>query len=188
MKSPITGIEAKPFAKIDGTQYFIDNTGTVFCEQLDQSGMVGGTGDRTAQDDWRASLAKGRTLDYGCGNGNLVKAIGIGAFGYDPYSSEEWARSKPWGKFDTAFMVEVIEHTTSPFAEIDEIRELLVPGGRLIIETSFSDWVKEGHPYLNPRIGHSTIFSHLGLDTLMLMRGFTPSDHINRNVRVYTRF
>ena len=154
--------------------------------------MVGGTGDRTAQDDWRAGLATGRTLDYGCGNGNLVKALlkklGGGVFGYDPYSDQEWARAKPWGQFDTAFMVEVIEHTTSPFAEIDDIHGLLVPGGKLIIEASFADWVKEGHPYLNPAIGHSTIFSHHGLDALMQVRGFSVGDHVNRNVRVYKKF
>lgn len=180
----------KPYAIVDGVQYYTDPSGSVFCgDPLDQSGMVGGTGDRTSADAWRASIGSGRCLDYGCGAGNLVRSLraaGLEAEGYDPFSTE--FSKKPGGLFNTVYMIEVIEHTASPYSELGEIREMMVEGGRLIVETSFSNWVVVGDPYLNPKIGHSTIFSHLGLDVLMVSKGFSPAQHINRNVRIFTKF
>ena len=85
-------------------------------------------------------------------------------------------------------MVEVIEHTNAPYLELDDVRSMVAPGGKVIIETSFSNWVDESHPYLNPEIGHSTIFSHFGLDALMATKGFVAGQHVNRNVRIYHPF
>jgi SAM-dependent methyltransferase len=189
MISPITGQPGSLAFTVDGYTYWRDNSGSLYGESIDQSGMVGGSGDRTEANGFRCGLVpKGkRVLDYGCGRGELVKAFqerGYDAEGYDPYS--EKYGEMPSGLFDYAFMVEVIEHTTAPFRELSVVRELLHPGGILLIETSFSDWVGEGHPYANPRIGHQTIFSHLGLDFLMLAKGFAPfTPHLNQNIRAY---
>lgn len=181
----------RPYATIQGVQYFLDPFGTIFSGPLDQANKVGGTdfNNRHAQDEWRSTLAQGRCLDFGCGKGELVKTLkdkGFLAEGYDPYA-EEYAE-EPTGPFDTIFLVEVIEHTHAPYSELDLIRKLVDPGGKVVIETSFSDWVDKNHPYLNPEIGHSTIFSHKGLDVLMGLKGFVPGEHINRNVRIYHPF
>jgi hypothetical protein len=63
----------------------------------------------------------------------------------------------------------------------------LKPGGKVMIETSFSDWLTEADSYIDPRIGHSTIFSHAGLDFLMKKHGFKVGKHINQNVRIYEK-
>jgi hypothetical protein len=187
--SPITGFQGKPAFKIGDYQYWYDGTLSLYGEGVDQSGMVGGTGDRTPAHTGRLGLIphKATVLDYGCGNGEFVEFLrthGIYAEGFDPYSTT-WS-TRPQGLFDVIFMIEVIEHTTAPFSELDTIKSLLSPAGQLFIETSFSDWVTPDHPYANPKIGHNTIFSHLGLDYLMISKGFTPGPHVNRNIRCYT--
>ncbi len=179
----------KTYANIDGTQYHEDELGNIFCEALPQDGMVGGTGDRSPSDLERVKLAAGRVLDYGCGQGHLVALLrehGFDAHGYDPYNPE--FQAAPEGPFDTVFMVEVIEHTSDPYPELDAINEALVEGGKLIVESSFSNWVREGHPYLDPKIGHCSIFSHRGLSSLMEEKGFRAGEHVNRNVRVYHKY
>lgn len=133
-----------------------------------------------------------KILDYGCGNGLLLKDMkdfGLDCYGYDKYhpSFDKITESN----YDVITMVEVIEHLSHPFSEIDEIYKLLKVGGYLYIETSFVDVAKqenielEDFFYISPSVGHSTIFSHRGLDILMLKKGFIPTSHINRNVRVY---
>jgi SAM-dependent methyltransferase len=181
----------KPYTIVGGVQYYTDPYGSIFCEPLEQDNKVGGTdnNDRQSQNKWRTTLAEGRCLDYGCGNGQLVDTLrgaGFDTSGFDPYNPEFGVDVE--GKFDTIFMVETLEHTAAPYDEIDEIRGLLVPNGKVVIETSFSDWVDMDHPYLNPAIGHSTIFSHFGLDCLMASKGFECGPHINQNVRVYRKF
>jgi len=84
-------------------------------------------------------------------------------------------------------MTEVIEHLSEPYKELDDIWEYLKPGGTLLIETSFVDWMTVEDEYFDPELGHSTIFSHKGLDELMLSKGFEIGQHINRNVRVFTK-
>jgi hypothetical protein len=54
-----------------------------------------------------------------------------------------------------------------------------------MIETSFTDWLTPDDAYVEPTVGHCTIFSHIGLDHLMARFGFQPGVHINRNVRIY---
>jgi hypothetical protein len=89
--------------------------------------------------------------------------------------------------YDVVTMVEVIEHTHAPFDELDEIYKALKKGGKVMIETSFADWLKPEDSYVEPKVGHGIIFTHAGLDHLMKSKGFTPDNHINRNVRVYRK-
>jgi 2-polyprenyl-3-methyl-5-hydroxy-6-metoxy-1,4-benzoquinol methylase len=174
---------------IKGRLYFIDGTSSLYAGCLNQSNMVGGTGNREEHHSSRADYIGNRSvLDYGCGRGDFVeylKTKGIDADGYDPYS--DTYRELPTRQYDVVTMIEVIEHTCAPYSEIDEIRNLLNPDGILFVETSFTDWVGPDHPYLNPDIGHSTIFSHRGLDLLMKSKGFVIGDHVNQNIRIFKK-
>jgi 2-polyprenyl-3-methyl-5-hydroxy-6-metoxy-1,4-benzoquinol methylase len=171
-------------------------TGTIFSEHiLSQNEMVGGTGEqqRSLQNIQRISKIKNlknspTVLDFGCGNGMFVKTMqdeSINAFGYDPFNPS--FAKMPSIKADIVTMIEVIEHTYQPYSEIDLIKDFLKVDGLLFVETSFSDWVDMNHDYLNPIIGHSTIFSHAGLDLLMKTKNMMPENHINNNIRIFRK-
>lgn len=131
-------------------------------------------------------------LDFGCGHGYLVRDaldLGLTAYGYDKYNSD--FQSLP-NEVDVVSMVEVIEHTVAPFAELDMVYDCLRLKGYVYIETSFTDIGRslgELHDffYISPEAGHSTIFSHKSLDLLMISKGFTPKEHINPTVRIYQK-
>lgn len=177
--------------------------GTLFSGALPNDNMVGGGMEverNTQQNEGRLNRfvslvgANAKILDYGCGHGMLVdylKYNKINAFGYDRYNSEYNLILEH--NFDLVSMVEVIEHLSYPFSELDEINLLLKPNGILYIETSFIDVAieekieLEDFFYIEPSVGHSTVFSHYGLDILMIKKGFLPLPHINRNVRVYKK-
>lgn len=186
------------------TQYFqCESCKTLFCGPLPNDNMVGGGSeiDRNTQQNTErlfrfASLTESGAsiLDYGAGHQLLVKdAIKDGFFakGYDKFNPE--CDTLPDMKFDLVSMVEVIEHFSFPFPELDEIRELLNPNGIVYIETSFVEVAEQEHIpldsffYIAPSVGHSTIFSHAGLDILMEKKGFKPMEHINRHVRIYAK-
>lgn len=196
-KSPITGFACeKAFIK-GGVQYYRDGLGNIFSKPLDQSEMVGGNNEmlrnNEADNITRLQRAKDITgkpnptiLDFGCGNGMLVcfaKARGYNVFGYDLYRPETHdALNK---KYDCLLLIEVIEHLSEPFDELKLMKNLLNPGGKVMIETSFSDWLTEHDAYIEPKVGHCTIFSHAGLDFLFEKFGFKIGKHINRNVRIF---
>jgi SAM-dependent methyltransferase len=188
-----------------GVVYQQQPNGTLTCAPLDQSGKVGGTGEEArnqVHNPERLQRIRNfhpnpKVLDFGCGSGMLVEFLrrnGIKAEGFDRYLKNstdylfngDLAFSK--GEYDIVTMVEVIEHTVSPYLELQDIFHILKPGGVLMVETSFTDWMElYTDPYINPSIGHSTIFSHAGLDEVMLANGFEVYGHINRNVRVYQK-
>ena len=196
-KSPITGFACeKAFIK-GGVQYYRDGLGNIFSKPLDQSEMVGGNNEmlrnNEADNITRLQRAKDITgkpnptiLDFGCGNGMLVcfgKARGYNVFGYDLYRPETHdALNK---KYDCLLLIEVVEHLSEPFDELKLIKNVLNPGGKVMIETSFSDWLTEHDAYIEPKVGHCTIFSHAGLDFLFEKFGFKIGKHINDNVRVF---
>ncbi len=198
-KSPITGKVAKKAFVKGGVQYYTDDLGNIFCKKLDQSDMVGGGKEleRNADELNLTRLDRIRQisskhdptiLDYGCGNGLMVKfmqAAGIDCDGYDPYNKyyDQYLYLKK--DYDVIVLTEVIEHLTAPFAELAEIKEFCHKGSKVMIETSFSDWLTEHDAYIEPKVGHCTIFSHAGLDHLMAQFGFKADNHINRNVRIY---
>lgn len=96
-----------------------------------------------------------KLLDYGCGRGPLSYSalqLGIVPVGMEPdpvarsiskarvgmcvYSSLEELRSQdPSSQFDLVILWNVIEHLRQPWSELQEIRELLRPGGRLLVST-----------------------------------------------------
>lgn len=187
--------------------YFVDPLGTITSyEPLSQIGKVGGTdhNNRQSQNPFRGNVIteqhalatgdlafknKPTLIDYGCGKGEFVKYMKTRldtVAGYDPFAQE--FSNIPGFKADVVSMVEVIEHTFHPYDELDEVRDMLKPNGLLFVETSFSDWVTVGHPYIDPEIGHSTIFSHKGMDATMADKGFELYSIINRNIRIYRKF
>ncbi len=179
--------------------------GTITCGRLDQSNMLGGSGEEARNQEHNPERLQRikefhpnpKVLDFGCGSGLLVEFLrknGIKAEGYDRYLkyytdylfNGDLAFSG--GHYDIVTMIEVIEHTVSPYLELQDIFHILKPGGILMVETSFTDWMEMyTDPYINPQLGHSTIFSHKGLDEVMLEKGFEVYGHINRNVRVYKK-
>jgi SAM-dependent methyltransferase len=181
----------------NGTEYFQDDNGIIFCEPLNQDQMVGG-GCEQVRNEMQNHLRLDRVfrlkdnanvLDFGCGNGLLIrdmKAVGIKCTGYDKFNPK-FKKLPKKETFDIVIMVEVIEHLNEPFAELDLIYQSLVKGGVVMIETSFTDWLTLEDSYIEPTVGHSTIFSHRGLTELMASKGFTEGGHFDRNVRIYKK-
>lgn len=182
----------------NGVQYWQDNNGIIFSDPIDQSNMIGGgheEGRNTLENPARLERIKalmpegGMVLDFGCGNGLLVKFLkdnNINVWGYDKFNNN-FNLFPPYGTFDLVTLIEVIEHLQEPFSEIDELYKLLAPNGKVMIETSFTDWLDFGADYINPQAGHNTIWSHAGLTEMMLSKGFKEGEHINRNVRIYVK-
>lgn len=176
--------------------YWQDNNGIIFCDEIDQSNMVGGGNEEPRnllENPVRLERFKslmpsdGMVLDYGCGNGMLVNYLnenGVEAQGYDKFNPYF---QKLLVGFDLVSMIEVIEHLYTPFTELDEIYKVLNPGGQVYIETSFSDWLTLEDSYIEPLVGHHVIFSHIGLTELMLSKGFKEGNHINGNARIYIK-
>ena len=180
-----------------GYMYYQDNNGIIFCDQIDQSNMVGGGNEQPRnieQNPMRLERIKRLkenplVLDFGCGNGMLVDfltANGVQAHGYDEYSDKH--NQQPlFNHYDIVVMVEVIEHLYTPFKELDNIYRWLKPGGVVMIETSFTDWLTIEDSYIEPAVGHHCVFSHAGLTQLMVSKGFTEMQHENQNVRYYQK-
>jgi SAM-dependent methyltransferase len=135
---------------------------------------------------------KTRWLDYGCGNGGLVRHLRANgqadAVGYDrgwivgqsrrhgiPLLSErEFARCA--GRFDVVTMLEVIEHVTDPLAVLRDVRRLLKPGGILYLTTGNA---RPYHAnllrwrYILPEI-HISFFEPSTLEAALKLAGFEP--------------
>lgn len=119
-------------------------------------------------------------LDFGCGNGEFLDYLchhNVSCQGYD--------QGYPWPgfeKFDAITMIEVIEHLRDPREQLRACAQLLIDGGKIYIESTFSDQIKDftSHPYVDPRIGHVTILSREGLRRI-LPEGF-EANWINPNV------
>ena len=136
--------------------------------------------------------AQTRWLDFGCGNGGLVRYLA----GHSPCQAagfeEGWiagqARSKDirvlteseletWdGLCDIVTAIEVIEHVERPVETLARIRRLLKPGGLVFLTTGNAqpqrgrilDW-----RYATPEM-HISFFEPQTLATAMKMAGFAP--------------
>lgn len=184
------------------------NCKTVFSNTLDNDNMIGGVAeverneqqnavriDRLRLLTERVSKEDLRFLDFGCGNGLLIKDLqkeGYNCDGYDAYN-EAYCTLPEHGKYHAISAIEVCEHFSAPYSEYDVMWRSLIPSGIIMIETSFTDVAAEegieleDFFYLNPDAGHSTLYSHHGLDLLMALKGFMPGSHLNRHVRIYQK-
>lgn len=89
-----------------------------------------------------------RFLDYGCGNGTVVRAVSgprVHATGFDPHSSSENAtrsleQVRMASPFDLILLSDVLEHVQEPRRVLAQCRELLAEGG----------WIAVSVPDFNP--------------------------------------
>jgi SAM-dependent methyltransferase len=163
--------------------------------------------DRTVrQYEWRgitrcvSGLMRGldgvRWLDFGCGNGGLVRHLRLqsdaAAVGFEEGSIASRARelgipilqrdelAEHEGRFDVVTAIEVLEHTVDPIRELREIRQLMRPGGLLFVTTGntapFVDRLTEWR-YVTPEI-HISFFDPQTLGYAMRQAGFRPEPGI----------
>jgi SAM-dependent methyltransferase len=131
-----------------------------------------------------------RWLDYGCGNGCLVRYLRdqrvAESFGFDEGSIASAARdcgipmltaddlTAQVGTFDVVTAIEVIEHTIDPVDELRRMRRMLRPGGLLFLTTGnaqpyasrLTSW-----RYVLPEI-HISLFEPRTLEYAMTAAGF----------------
>lgn len=181
-----------------GVKYHKDQFGTLHSKSIDQTDMVGGEKQEERNSEelnaTRLERIKAITpsnryvLDYGCGLGQFLSYLrqkGVKSNGYDPYNPEfDFLYNV---KYDCVTMIEVVEHLSYPFPELSGVHLLLKEGGKVMIETSFADWLTKDDAYIDPKVGHCTIWSHAGLDHFMQLAGFKVGKHINQNVRIYEK-
>jgi hypothetical protein len=182
-----------------GVHYYrCNDCGTIFSKPLKQADMVGGGNEleRAMQNKQRVQRfieLKGPypvVIDYGCGNGYLVKACdyhGLFAYGYDPFHPEyaEW----PEQGADIVCMIEVIEHLQGKelIQAMERVNYSTKTGAILYIETCFCEVCGPDSPYIEPKVGHSTIWSYAGLDAAMSQHGWEPHSRINSTVVTYRK-
>lgn len=132
-----------------------------------------------------------RWLDYGCGNGGLVRycrqETGCQIVGFE----EGWIR-KPVeqagtplldpdeiaaeGDFEVVTMIEVIEHVPDPVATLRDVRRLLRPGGLLFMTTGNAKPFRGRLPqwrYVVPEV-HISFFEPDALALALTKAGFRP--------------
>jgi SAM-dependent methyltransferase len=133
-----------------------------------------------------------RWLDFGCGNGGLVRYLNANtrarACGFDegtivaaarrqgiPILSEEQLAEQE-GSFDVVSAIEVLEHTPEPLVTLRQIRRLLRPGGLLFLTTGnarpYADKLTRWS-YVTPEI-HLSYFEPKTLELAMRSTGFRP--------------
>jgi SAM-dependent methyltransferase len=209
-KCPVCTNAAYPRLKKGIVDYWqCTNCEMVFSDELPNEGMVGGGNEvprNVEQNHLRISrideMVLGmkkeevNILDFGCGTGYLIddlkKAGYVNTDGYDAYN-EKFSRLPEKDKYHIITCVECIEHTSANYLEIDVMYRSLKKGGCVYFETSFTNIAEqENIPldeffYIEPSVGHSSIFSHHSLDLLMALKGFRPLQHFNRHVRLYMK-
>lgn len=206
---PICNNQSHFRLKKENVDYFqCTNCKTIFCDALDNDNMVGGGAEieRNEQQNYLRiervkmlcageKINEMNVLDFGCGNGMLIedlKKTGFNCDGYDAYN-EKYSKLPEKNKYHVITAIEVCEHFSAPYVEYDVMYRSLLPNGVLMIETSFVDVAQqegiemEDFFYINPLAGHSTIHSHHGLDLLLALKKFKPSQHFNRHVRVFIK-
>jgi SAM-dependent methyltransferase len=135
----------------------------------------------------RAGASGLRLLDYGCGTGiNLVHMAQLGdVFGVDaapdaiafcrqrglanvieaPSLDEMTSAQVFGGEFDVVTMLDVLEHIPDEVATLRRVRELLKPGGLLVITVPAFRWLWSGEDVVSEhlrRYTHSSLSRVLG--------------------------
>ncbi len=152
--------------------------------------------------------AGARTLDIGCGAGELVyllRAAGCDAHGFDPDARYiGWARGSlgdaveentiesfaPSHDFDAVFLYHALEHMPDPRHVFQRCGEWLKEGGLLVVEVPNVEARNQapGHQYIKP---HLHYFNQATLTVLAGQHGFTLAEggtyNNHENLRCYFR-
>jgi 2-polyprenyl-6-hydroxyphenyl methylase/3-demethylubiquinone-9 3-methyltransferase len=142
-------------------------------------------------------------LDYGSGSGAFAERMAERGFSnltnFDPFSSP----ARPERKFSLITCFEVIEHTTSPRACLQDMVSFLAPGGCIVFSQPLQpdniEQIRGAWWYIGPRNGHASIFtadalSRLAADCgLVLHRGewlhgFAATDASETSRRILSAF
>lgn len=156
----------------------------------------------------RRHVAHGRLLDVGCATGIFLGVAretfaGVGVEP-DPGTSEQ-ARAagvavsagtvddvpRPPGGFDVVTMFHTIEHLDSPCHTLDRVRELLAPGGIVMIETPTLDciWFRLSPRHWRQLIpDHYYFYSRRTLEQLLRRCGLEPIEYTKVARSVSLRF
>jgi cyclopropane fatty-acyl-phospholipid synthase-like methyltransferase len=118
-------------------------------------------------------------LDFGCGLGVTVQLLrdklDLNAVGVDisaDFEKTEYLHKcdlkdlqsiYPSGHFDAIYSVEVFEHVRNPRQILCELKALLKPGGKILLNTATQECIQNYDPemtYIDPiRRGHVSIYS-----------------------------
>jgi SAM-dependent methyltransferase len=123
-----------------------------------------------------------RILDYGSGSGVFVgklRELGFEkAEGYDPFSNPV----RPEGKFDIITCLEVMEHSTDPWATVLDMKGLLREDGCILFSQALQppeiQRLRGNWWYVAPRNGHVSLYTDESLAILAQRCGlaFCPGD------------
>jgi 2-polyprenyl-3-methyl-5-hydroxy-6-metoxy-1,4-benzoquinol methylase len=139
--------------------------------------------------------AETRWLDFGCGNGGLVRharrAVGCEVVGFEQGGIVAAARAagipivEPEalaglaGSFDVLTAIEVLEHVVDPLATLREIRRLLRPGGLFFYTTGNAAPFRDrliSWGYFIPEI-HISLYEPASMTEALRRTGFEPRQH-----------
>jgi SAM-dependent methyltransferase len=143
-----------------------------------------------------------KVLDWGCGYGQvshllLERGLDVTSLEYVP-DAEEGRRSRlghfpdveaimtrepvrlPFddATFDAVLSVGVLEHVAQPDASLDELRRVLVPGGRLYVyklpnRWSYLEWIaRRAGMYYHGKLPEDTIYTLRGTRRMLERHGF----------------
>jgi 2-polyprenyl-6-hydroxyphenyl methylase/3-demethylubiquinone-9 3-methyltransferase len=118
-----------------------------------------------------AGSAERSVLDYGGGNGlmsRLLRDRGITrAQSYDPFYA---GSARPSTRFDLVTCFEVMEHTTTPYETMRDLRWFMQDRGMIVFSTLLqpASFASEGLAwwYASPRNGHVSLYSRESLNAL----------------------
>jgi len=126
-----------------------------------------------------------RLVDFGCGAGYVLLQLQarekVGVEGNPTALAEAASKGvsavasldELHGEaFDIAVSSHALEHTLQPFTELQGLRRVLTPGGRLILQLPINDWRNEREPDPNDINHHLYTWTPLLIGNLLIDAGF----------------
>jgi SAM-dependent methyltransferase len=196
-----------PRAESYDERYFDERVATGYADYLSDRALILQNFERRIR--WLAPLTGGkRLLDVGAAFGFLLAAArkhGFDPIGVEPVGAcAEFARRElgetvlpstleeaelPRSSFDVITLFDVIEHLRDPRSAIGRVRDLLRPGGLVVVETGDLDALlsrvcgRRWYYYDPPQ--HLTYFSRASLTAMLRAAGFgapVAVGHLGREV------